>query len=173
MDHVFMETNTLERIGAIGIKVISYLFLILIGLVTFLLAEGWIIGLVFLLGAIKAFLVLLVICVCISFAIVYFYDHTRNRGRVHVLGERIQVWIAKKEGTLNPVTLKLAQISKLLALVFSTVTVGPFLTTVTIKFLGYKKWTDYVFAFMSSTLFCFVWVAIYSGAIAVLSNIFV
>ncbi len=167
-----MEICISSRIRYFGIRIIVWSFFAAAGIFSFLLAEGWIIGLVALLGAIKAFFVLSFICICISSIIVYFYNQTEARRGPLAISQRIQAWITEKEQSLNPVTIQLARTSKLLALFFSTITVGPFLTTIVVKVLGYEKWVDYGLSFLSSLIFSIVWVSIYSGAITILKGIF-
>jgi len=168
-----MEISVFSEGTSVHIKIISWLSIAIVSIFSFLLAESWIIGLVALLGGIKAFFILSIICTFISFAIVYFYDSTEaKRGRFSV-SQRIRTWVTRKEKSLNPTALKLARTSKLFALIFLTVTAGPFLTTVMVKVLGYKKWTDYSLSFLSSALFSLVWATVYSGSITILARIFV
>lgn len=127
-----------------------------------ILGESWIIALVAFLGFFWGFVALTIISVIISWIIIYIYTLVKKPGG---LAQRIQNWIKKKEKNLSPTGSKLAKTSKLLGLIVSSVTVGPFITTIFIETLGYNQKQSYLLALTSSAIFSLVWSAIYSGAI--------
>lgn len=127
-----------------------------------ILGESWIIALVAFLGFLKGFIALTVISIVISWLIVYIYGLAE---KPNSLNQRIKKWLIQKEEKLPPLGKKLAQTSKALGLIVSSVTAGPFLTTIFIKTLGYSQKQSYFLSFLSSAVFSLIWVAIYSGAI--------
>lgn len=127
-----------------------------------ILGESWIIALVAFLGFFKGFLTLAVISIIISWLIVYIYGLTEKPDS---LNQRIKKWLLRKEEKLPSLGKKLAQTSKGLGLIASSVTAGPFLTAIFIKTLGYTQKQSYFLSFISSILFSLLWSAIYSGAI--------
>lgn len=127
-----------------------------------ILGESWIIALVAFLGFFKGFLVLTAISIIISWLIVYIYGLTE---KPNGLNQRIKNWFIRKEKNLPVYGKKLAQISKALGFIISSLTAGPFLTAIFIKTLGYTQRQSYFLSFLSSVLFSLAWAAIYSGVI--------
>jgi hypothetical protein len=128
-----------------------------------ILGESWIAGLVFFFGFFWGALILTLISILVSWIIVYVFS-LGDKPKGAAL--RIQNWIRKKEKNLSPVGLKLAKTSKFLGLIVSSITAGPFITTIFIKTLGYNQKQSYLLALVSSVIFSLVWSAIYSGAIS-------
>jgi len=127
-----------------------------------ILGESWIIALVAFWGFFKGFLALTVISIVISWLIVYIYGLIEKPDSFNQL---IKKWLLQKEEKLPPLGKKLAQTSKGLGLIVSSVTAGPFLTTIFIKTLGYTQKQSYFLSFLSSAIFSLTWAAIYNGAI--------
>ncbi|MCX6806989.1 MAG: hypothetical protein NT135_02620 [Candidatus Berkelbacteria bacterium] len=127
-----------------------------------ILGESWIIALVVFLGFFKGFLALTAISVVVSWLIVYLYGSAE---KPNSFNQKIKKWLFQKEERLSPTGKKLAKTSKGLGLIVSSITAGPFLTTIFIKTLGYSQKQGYFLSFLSSVFFSFTWAAIYSGAI--------
>ena len=133
-----------------------------IAILGIIIGESWIIALVAFLGFFRGFIALTVISMVISWLIVYIYGATE---KPNSFNQRIKKWLLRKEEKLPPLGKKLAQTSKGLGLIISSVIAGPFLTTIFVKTLGYSQKQSYFLSFISSVLFSLTWAAIYSGAI--------
>ncbi len=153
-------------------RVVALVSAAIAGIVGVLLSEGWIVGSVALLGPVWAFLLVSTVCSAISVVIAYAYDAQEGRHGPGVTIARLRAWIASKEEYVNRRVAALARFSEWVAFVIMSVTIGPFLTAVAVKVRGGGRGFAYALCVASSVLFSAVWVAVYSGGIAVVRKVF-
>jgi len=131
--------------------------------------ESWIIAVVAILGPIFGFLTLFIISYAISVVILIAYDKYELSNILFI--QRIGQWAKNKGKNINPVSLRLLRVSKILAFLFSTVTAGPFVTIIFSRLFARPKTNFYIVALVSSLIFSFVWTLIYSGAIILIKQV--
>ena len=155
-----------------GRSAILALAALVAGAATFLLSELAIVGLVAALGPGAAFAVLAIGCAALSVLIALAFDaEEKGRGRTRPLA-RARAWINRNLEAAERRSQRFAHLSEAAAFAALSVTAGPFLTTIVVKLRGGSPRESYLLAVASSALFSALWVAVYSGGLAVLRKAF-
>jgi len=139
---------------------------------SFVLFEGIIVGLAAFAGFWGASLILSAIFIILSLGAIFLYDYGQKEQEYRLV-VRIKNWLAKQEQNIKPWTRKLIKRSLPLGFLVSTEIFGPLITTIIIKATtDTNKKRLRILAILSSFIFGFTWVAIYSGAIYGIKKIF-
>lgn len=139
--------------------------LLLSTILSFIFFEGWMVSLTLLVGFLLASLIIGVILLALCLGVVFLYEYGQ-RGGEYRLVTKLRSKLSKKENEIKPWTRNLIRKSLPLGFFVSTEVFGPLITIVIVQAttsMGKKRLI--VAATLSSFLFSFSWVAIYSLAI--------
>lgn len=139
---------------------------------SFIFFEGWIVALALFFGFLGASLILSATFIILTLAVIYLYDYGQ-REQEYKLVTKLKAWLAKQEQKIKPWTKNLVKKNLPLGFLVFTEIFGPVITIIIIKATtDTEKRRLRILAVISSFVFSFTWVAIYSGAIYGIKKLF-
>lgn len=147
-------------------KLIAYPSVIGLALVGLIHSELWIIAIVALLGPIRALLVLAIVLTLLANGIILALETKTNVWFI----ERMRSRVLDRQERGNSLFKRIVNVSRIAGILAVAILVGALTAAFLIHALGYKRPGNYLLATAGSFLFTLTWVAIYSGAIAVIKQ---
>jgi len=122
----------------------------------FVFFEGWLIVFAKVLGPLKATALVSILTIPPSWLIIYLSTRYGNTGR---FGE----WLSKKEESLSRRTQRAVEGGKFVAILNTTVFLGPIVTSILMLMLGFENRKVYLYAVISAIICAAIWCSFYSG----------
>jgi len=132
-------------IGGIVLTVIGFIF-----------AEGWLILTVKLLGFTMATVIVAIITLLLSWVVIYVSSASGNMGR-------FRAWLLKKEASLSGRAKTAVKGGKALAVLNATIFLGPVIAAVLMLMLGFERRKVYSYSVFCAILCATFWCGLYSG----------
>jgi hypothetical protein len=124
--------------------------------VGFVFFESWIILCVKMFGFVASTLLVTLVTAAMSWIVIYAASGSRNVGR-------IKGWIRDKEASLTARAAAAVKGGKAVAIINTTVFLGPIVASVLMLMLGLEAKRVYLYAALSALLCAAIWCGIYSG----------
>ncbi len=138
---------------------------IILGLCILIFGEGVIIYFSIHYGVWISTLLLATISTPFCFYIVQFYERTLfTSSRIKMFDD----WIRRKEDGIDVRWHKIAQTSKFLAITFSSLVSGVFITSILVPVLGFRGRKAYIITLYNVLAFYLFWTSLYSGAFEII-----
>lgn len=137
--------KNLGWLGGIALTVIGFIF-----------AEGWLILMVKLFGFTMSTVIVTVVTLFLSWLVIYASSSSHNIGR-------FRDWLSKKEESLSKKAKVAMKSGKVLAILNTTVFLGPIVASVLMLMLGLERRRVYVYCIFCALLCAIFWCGFYSG----------
>ncbi|MFA6079406.1 MAG: hypothetical protein WC779_06655 [Candidatus Omnitrophota bacterium] len=145
MDKNSAFMSSLSWIGGIALTVLIYIF-----------AEGWLILVVKIFGFTIGTAIVTLVTLALSWLVIYYSSGARNIGK-------FRDWIKEKEGHLSTVAKGAMNGGKALAVVNTTVFLGPIVASILMLMLGLDRKRVYIYSVMCALGTAIIWCGLYSG----------
>lgn len=137
-------------------KDLSWLGGITLTVIAFIFAEGWLILAVKLFGFAMATVIVTIVTLFLSWLVIYASSGSHNIGR-------FRDWLLRKEGNLSGQAKVAMKSGKMLAVLNTTVFLGPIVASVLMLMLGFERRRVYVYSIFCALLCAIIWCGLYSG----------
>jgi len=124
--------------------------------VLFVFAEGWLILAVKLLGFAWSTILVSAVTIALSWIVIYVYSGSHNIGR-------FRNWLKSKEDSLSDRAQLAVNGGKTLAIVNTTVFLGPIVASILMLMLGFERNKVYFYAVLCALFAALIWCGVYSG----------
>jgi hypothetical protein len=145
-----METGTGIKRGAVAAGGVAAT------VAGFIFAEGWLILAVKVFGFALATAIVTVVTAVISWAIIYLASGSRNI-------TRFNAWLKEKEAGLSGRAMAAVKGGIVIAVVNTTVLLGPIVASVLMLMLGVDRKKAYIYSGLGALLCAAIWCGFYSG----------
>jgi len=129
---------------------------LLITALGFIFFEGWLIVSAKVFGPLRATALISALTIPPSWLIIYLSTRYGNTGR---FGE----WLSKKEASLSRRAQRAVEGGKFVAILNTTVFLGPIITSILMLMLGFESRKVYFYAVISAVICAAIWCSFYSG----------
>ncbi len=145
MDQSAVKASSLRWFGGIALTVLLYIF-----------AEGWLILVVKIFGFTAGTIIVTLVTLILSWMVIYFSSGSRNIGR-------FRDWFLEKERNLSVYAKGAMNGGKTLAVVNTTIFLGPIVASILMLMLGLERKKVYIYSIICALMCAIFWCGIYSG----------
>ncbi len=145
MDRDAVTARSLRWFGGIALTVLVYIF-----------AEGWLILVVKIFGFKAGTVIVTLVTLILSWMVIYFSSGSRGIGR-------FRDWFLEKERNLSIYAKGAMNGGKTLAVVNTTILLGPIVASILMLMLGLERKKVYIYSIICALMCAIFWCGFYSG----------